>query len=262
MGDTSPEYELHVLRAERDRLTGEQAAFRAECDAIGVPYDAAGLVRHTRSQHEGAANVYRDNAEALRLALAESRAEVERLTEELAGTDRALSDANDLSMRMEGQRDIFRKRVEDLAAQLRAVAEAQRINAVQILRHRARVAELEAEGRAEEAYSRALGCASLETAHDRLAAALAGDVPPPAETPTKPTTTQAAAMIGTHLADAVRLTREQYEADELGARRWLTLALIEALGLPERAGYPIVDYFERIDWEGLSPVGAEIPPRT
>lgn len=36
-------------RAEVERLNAELAAFRAECDKVGIPHDAAGLVRHHRA---------------------------------------------------------------------------------------------------------------------------------------------------------------------------------------------------------------------
>lgn len=58
--------------------------------------------------------------------------------------------------------------------------------------------------------------------------------------------TLAAALTENHLRDAVRLVRERYGADERGARQWLVLAFVEALGLPENASYPIIDYLGEI----------------
>jgi hypothetical protein len=68
-----------VLLAEVDRLTAALAAWHAECDKVGIPYDPPGLVRHHRGNAAAAAAGYQLAAENRRdAAVAELAAEREK----------------------------------------------------------------------------------------------------------------------------------------------------------------------------------------
>jgi hypothetical protein len=60
------------LLADPDAL-GELAAWHAECDRVGVPYDPEGLVRHVRNGPLGALQIEQGTAARLRQKLAEAQ---------------------------------------------------------------------------------------------------------------------------------------------------------------------------------------------